>query len=281
MSVLYKIKSSMSAFTETDRSIAEFVFVNRQVVLESNAKELGDMTKTSAAAWVRFSKKMGYKGLPAFKVALAKETQSYTNEDDIETFLNPQDSLMGLLQKTENMLTQNIRETFSLLDYHALEKAIEFIHEAKTVFLLGVGGSSIVCLDFYHKMTRIHQNIMYDRDLHTLMPRIAQLDKNDVVIVISYNGETESVNSIAKVAKTMGARIVGVTKYNLKSTLSTLSDIRLFVPVEEKEIRLGSITSRNSLLTITDLLYYGIAKTDFNVTKDLLVRTRQFIKEVE
>lgn len=281
MSVLYKIKSSMSAFTETDRSIAEFVFVNRQVVLESNAKELGDMTKTSAAAWVRFSKKMGYKGLPAFKVALAKETQSYTNEDDIETFLNPQDSLMGLLQKTENMLTQNIRETFSLLDYHALEKAIEFIHEAKTVFLLGVGGSSIVCLDFYHKMTRIHQNVMYDRDLHTLMPRIAQLDKNDVVIVISYNGETESVNSIAKVAKTMGARIVGVTKYNLKSTLSTLSDIRLFVPVEEKEIRLGSITSRNSLLTITDLLYYGIAKTDFNVTKDLLVRTRQFIKEVE
>lgn len=281
MSVLYKIKSSMSAFTETDRSIAEFVFVNRQVVLESNAKELGDMTKTSAAAWVRFSKKMGYKGLPAFKVALAKETQSYTNEDDIETFLNPQDSLMGLLQKTENMLTQNIRETFSLLDYHALEKAIKFIHEAKTVFLLGVGGSSIVCLDFYHKMTRIHQNIMYDRDLHTLMPRIAQLDKNDVVIVISYNGETESINSIAKVAKTMGARIVGVTKYNLKSTLSTLSDIRLFVPVEEKEIRLGSITSRNSLLTITDLLYYGIAKTDFNVTKDLLVRTRQFIKEVE
>ena len=281
MSVLYKIKSSMSAFTETDRSIAEFVFVNRQVVLESNAKELGDMTKTSAAAWVRFSKKMGYKGLPAFKVALAKETQSYTNEDDIETFLNPQDSLMGLLQKTENMLTQNIRETFSLLDYHALEKAIEFIHEAKTVFLLGVGGSSIVCLDFYHKMTRIHQNVMYDRDLHTLMPRIAQLDKNDVVLVISYNGETESVNSIAKVAKTMGARIVGVTKYNLKSTLSTLSDIRLFVPVEEKEIRLGSITSRNSLLTITDLLYYGIAKTDFNVTKDLLVQTRQFIKEVE
>ena len=281
MSVLYKIKSSMSAFTETDRSIAEFVFVNRQVVLESNAKELGDMTKTSAAAWVRFSKKMGYKGLPAFKVALAKETQSYTNEDDIETFLNPQDSLMGLLQKTENMLTQNIRETFSLLDYHALEKAIEFIHEAKTVFLLGVGGSSIVCLDFYHKMTRIHQNVMYDRDLHTLMPRIAQLDKNDVVLVISYNGETESVNSIAKVAKTMGARIVGVTKYNLKSTLSTLSDIRLFVPVEEKEIRLGSITSRNSLLTITDLLYYGIAKTDFNVTKDLLVQTRQFIKEVQ
>ncbi len=29
---------------------------------------------------------------------------------------------MALLQKTENMLTQNIKETFALLDCHALEK---------------------------------------------------------------------------------------------------------------------------------------------------------------
>ena len=50
-----------------------------------------------------------------------------------------------------------------------------------------------------------------------------------------------------KLQKTWGQNCRS-TKYNLKSTLSTLSDIRLFVPVEEKEIRLGSITSRNSLL---------------------------------
>lgn len=47
-------------------------------------------------------------------------------------------------------------------------------------------------LDFYHKMTRIHQEIVYDRDLHTLMARIAQLEKDDVVIVISYSGRDRS-----------------------------------------------------------------------------------------
>ena len=176
------------------------------------------------------------------------------------------------------MVTQNIKETFNLIDYHELEKAIELINSAKTIYLLGVGGSSVVCLDFYHKMTRIHQNVIYDRDQHTLMARIAQLEKDDAVIVVSYSGETESVNSIVKNAKKIGAKIIGVTKFNLKSTLSNLSDIKLFVPIEEKEIRLGSITSRNSLLIITDLLYYGIAKIDFNSTKDLLVRTRNFIK---
>ena len=137
MSVLYRIKSSMDAFTETERIIAEFIFANRQIVLDSNAKELGELTKTSASAWVRFSKKMGYKGLPAFKVELAKEKVNL-DEGDIETFLNPSDSLMMLLQKTESMLTQNIKETFALLDYHALEKAMESINEAKTVYLLFV-----------------------------------------------------------------------------------------------------------------------------------------------
>ena len=48
MSVLYRMKSSIDAFTETERVIAEFIFKNRQVVLDSNAKELGERTKTSA-----------------------------------------------------------------------------------------------------------------------------------------------------------------------------------------------------------------------------------------
>ena len=278
MSVLYKIKSSINAFTDTEYVIADFILKNRQLVLDFNAKELGEVTKTSASAWVRFSKQMGYKGLPAFKVELAKENEEASVEDEIETFLNPNDSLQLLLKKTENMVNQNIKETFNLIDYYELEKAIEVINNAKTIYLLGVGGSSVVCLDFYHKMTRIHQNVIYDRDLHTLMARIAQLEKDDVVIVVSYSGETESINTVVKNAKKIGAKIIGVTKFNLKSTLSNLSDIKLFVPIEEKEIRLGSITSRNSLLIITDLLYYGIAKIDFNSTKDLLVRTRNFIK---
>ena len=83
----------MDAFTGTERTIAEFVISNKHLVLDTNAKELGEITKTSAAAWVRFSKKMGYKGLPAFKVELAKEKDSL-DEGDIETFLNPSDSLI-------------------------------------------------------------------------------------------------------------------------------------------------------------------------------------------
>ena len=59
MSVLYKIKSSINAFTDTEYVIADFILKNRQLVLDSNAKELGDVTKTSASAWVRFAKKMG------------------------------------------------------------------------------------------------------------------------------------------------------------------------------------------------------------------------------
>ena len=190
MSVLYKIKSSINAFTDTEYVIADFILKNRQLVLDFNAKELGDVTKTSASAWVRFAKKMGYKGLPAFKVELAKENEEASVEDEIETFLNPNDSLQLLLKKTENMVNQNIKETFNLIDYYELEKAIEVINNAKTMYLFGAGGSSVVCLDFYHKMTRIHQNVIYDRDLHTLMARIAQLEKDDVVIVVSYSGET-------------------------------------------------------------------------------------------
>ena len=59
MSVLYKIKSSIDAFTETERNIAEFIFENKQIVLDSNAKELGGADKKHQHQWFDFQRKMG------------------------------------------------------------------------------------------------------------------------------------------------------------------------------------------------------------------------------
>ncbi len=81
MSVLYKIKSSMH-----ERTIAEFVISNKHLVIWIRMlKNQGEITKTSAASGSD-SKQLGYKGLPAFKVELAKKK---IVQDEVETFFNP------------------------------------------------------------------------------------------------------------------------------------------------------------------------------------------------
>ena len=103
------------------------------------------------------------------------------------------------------------------------------------------------------------------------------LGPEDIVIAISYSGETRETVLAAKAAKERGAKVIAITQAN-RNTLSRMADYPLFVPGEEKELRVGAMTSRTSGLLILDLLYLGIAKHDPQRTEENLRQTRDLIR---
>lgn len=56
--------------------------------------------------------------------------------------------------------------------------------------------------------------------------------------------------------------------------ISKNSTVALRVPSEEKELRIGAVSSRISSFVITDLLYYGVFKKNFDKNKDNLIDSR-------
>ena len=68
MSCIYKIKEGRKSFTSTDKRIADYILNYRLETVEASVQDLAERTNTSAAAWIRFSKKLGYKGLTALKI---------------------------------------------------------------------------------------------------------------------------------------------------------------------------------------------------------------------
>lgn len=279
MSCTFKIKEASACLTHTEQRIGEYICTHKEATIHASAQELADATNTSAAAIVRFSKKIGYKGFTAMKVDLAKDNDDF--EQDFDTLILQEDSVETLIKKAQLNNYQTADQTYKLINSQNLERAIDALVRAKNIYLLGVGGSGIVCNDLQHKLTRTNHNVIYHEDSHILMARIALINSDDVVLAISYSGETKEINTAIKHAKAMGATCIAITKFNHKSTLSKLANIILHVPNEEKELRLGAIMSRNSSLIITDLLYYGIAKTDVKLTKENLVKTRSLIQELK
>ena len=81
----------------------------------------------------------------------------------------------------------------------------------------------------------------------------------------------------AATAVERGAKVIAITQAN-RNTLSRMADYPLFVPGEEKELRVGAMTSRTSGLLILDLLYLGIAKHDPQRTEENLRQTRDLIR---
>lgn len=279
MSCIFKIKEASASFTNTEKRIADYCLEHRDETVLESAQVLGELTKTSAAAWIRFSQKLGYKGLTAMKVDLAKDDDTIIEPFDV--LIDQKDNMETLIRKAQQISYQTATQTYKLINPSTLKKAVTSLLESRNIYLCGVGASGLVCTDILQKLSRINRNAIYHEDPHVLLARVAHIQKEDTMIAVSYSGESELVNAAVRQAKQMGTCVIAITQFNLKSTLSKLADIALYTPVQEKELRLGAIASRNASLILSDLLYYGVAKENLEQTKKDLVCTRKLIHDVK
>mgnify|MGYP003196591128 CR=1 FL=1 len=172
-----------------------------------------------------------------------------------------------------------VLKTYQLIDTNQLDNAIKKLIAANTIYLFGVGGSAIVAQDVEQKLTRIGKKVIYNKDLHVQLTFSESMNKEDAALFISYSGTTKGLVEIAKMIKNKNVPIISITQFK-PNPLSKLSDIILQVPNEEKEIRMGAISSRISSLVMTDLLYYGVFKNDLTGNKDKLIETKRIVSKI-
>lgn len=279
MSCLYIIKQNLNNFTDGERKIADYILENKDDVINFSAQELADRVDGSAAGVVRFSKKLGFKGFTNLKVELAKDNEEFNN--DFNEIIREDDDIKVMVKKAITANITTLEKTSSLINFDSLSEAIEILKNSKKIYIYAIGASGLVALDFQYKLLRIKKEAIYNLDSHIQLATASIMDKEDVAIGISYSGETKEVTLAIDEAKRIGAKTIAITKSGNNSKLSKSSDISLYIPNEEKEMRLGAIASRMSALTLVDLLYLGIVKSDIYYTKEYLKETRKLIKNLK
>lgn len=277
MNCLVQIKEAQNSYTSTEKLIADYILEHTQDVLNFSAQQLGDESRTSAAAVIRFSKKIGYKGFTEMKMSLAQSQQ--TNHDEIDIIINANDDISTLVDKCCRMNMSTVLKTYQLISEQYLETAVQLLIEADVIYLFGVGGSAIVANDLQQKLIRIGKKVIYNDDLHVQMTFAESMTNHDVAIFISYSGTTKGLVDMAKLLKSKKINVISITQYT-QNPIGKSSNVNLVVPCEEKSLRLGAISSRISSLVITDLLYYGVFKDDLERNKQKLIESRKIVSEI-
>lgn len=277
MNTYYLIKDGYGRYTETEKRLADYILGHSKEIVHDSAQTLAEKSNTSAAAVIRFSKKVGYRGFTELKVDLAMSPQEEEDEQ-VDEIINSKDTIDDLLKKTKQMKISAINQTYQLMNAKDIELAINKLNQARYIYLFGVGTSGLVCLDFQQKFSRINRIVLYQSDTHIQLAQAANIGSEDVVIAVSYRGKTHEINKALASAKEHGAFTIAITQ-NLKTSLTKIADLSLFVPSEEKELRIGAISSRMATQVITDLLYVGVAKMNTEDTKERLIASRALIKD--
>ncbi len=277
MNVLQYIKQNFDSFTDREKLIAEFLLSNKKSIISMSAKEIGDITNTSAPTVVRFSKKIGFDSLNEMKLQLSVNLQN-DDEQDFE-YLHNDLSTKNIIRGVKSSIDSIMNQTVGVLKEEELEKAIELLNKAKNIYIFSVGSSSLVGMDFYYKLSRINVRCIAHSDTHLQMTASALMEKGDVAVAISYSGETKEVLRSVYNAKNEGIPVISITRASIHNTLADMSDIVLRIPFVEKSLREGAMSSRISQLAVIDMLFLGMARNNLKGIEEKLRITRSAIEE--
>lgn len=269
------IKEGMAAFTETEQRLARYLLEHGSQAIHMNARELAEACSSSPAAVVRFSQKLGFKGFTSLRLDLARDSGA-AEPGDFQTVIRESDSMETIVRKAERIHQRNQDQTFRMINLPVLSEAVDALRSARRIHLYGVGASGLMAMDFQYKLTRVGFDASYYTDPHTNLYTAALMAPDDAVVAISYSGETREVLLPVEAASGRGCAVVAITQPN-QNSLSRLANFPLYIPGEEKEFRIGAMTSRTSSLLILDLLYLGMARSDPGRTEENLKKTLDII----
>lgn len=279
MDIVLQIKEEYRKFTKSEKKVADYFIENYKDAINESIQSIAATTDTSPATVIRFVKALKFDGLQQLKLAIAADMDSQ-KPDITDEIIHPKDGLCEIVEKNKRNLVKSIEKLYALMDMDLIEKSINAIDLAKKVYLFGVGASGIVCYDINYKLSRIGKDVVFNNDIHLQLVNLNFITKEDACVCVSYSGNTKETVLVAEIAKKAGAKTVGICCYG-KNELSKICDITLRVPHDERELRLGAISSRNTTLTLLDTIYLAITHRhypevlhDIEATRDLIKRLR-------
>ena len=279
MNLLQYIKQNYSKLTDREKLIADYLLVENSEIIDMSAKEIAEETNTSAPTVVRFAKKLGFSSLNEMKIKISISSKEKNSSREFE-YLDKDLSTKSIVNGVKSSIHSIIDETVDLIDEEQLDKAINLLTNAKTIYIYSVGVSGLVGLDFYYKLSRINKRCVAHTDTHLQLTSSVLMEKEDVAVVISYSGETKETLLCAKNAKEKNVPVIAITKASIDNKLDYFSDISLHVPYVEKSLREGAMSSRISQLVIIDMLFLGMARNNIKDMEEKLVITRNAVKEL-
>ncbi|WP_256759451.1 MurR/RpiR family transcriptional regulator [Cohnella sp. WQ 127256] len=274
---LVRLREILNAITPSERKVADFIIQDPHRIIGMSVAQLSQESGGSQAAVIRLCKSAGFKGYQELMLKVVGDLQDESSSVGYQEFTR-EDSIEQIIENVSNNNIQSIRDTLKVMTVKDVEKAVEALQRAKRIYFYGIGASNLIAIDAQHKFMRINKTCLSFSDSDLQLISSVMLEKDDVVVGISYSGETQTIIDCLKRARGLGATTISITRYG-STTVSQLADIPLYISSTETEIRSGATSSRITQLNMIDILYLGVASREFEKSVGYLEKSRSVVKK--
>ncbi len=253
--VLELILVRLPDLRKSDRRVAEHILADPQAALGATVAETARQAHVSEPTVMRFCAALGFDGFQDFKLKLAHSVA--LGMPATQSVLEAADTPQELADKVFDYTMTSLDWARRQLDHAAVGRAIELLTVAKRIEFFGFGASWIVAADAQQKFPLFGVPCLVHTDSHQQFIAASMMQPGDVAVAISNTGRTTAVLDTIRVAREMGATVIGIS--GRAGRMSRLCDLLLVVETLENTDIYTPITSRLAALVLVDILAVGVA----------------------
>jgi len=177
-----------------------------------------------------------------------------------------QDTLLlekqGLIANLLEESKQNILYFFEALDVQTVQRLFDHLIEStSTIFISGVGKSSLVAKKVVATMNASGTKALYLSPMNALHGDVGMVSKGDTVLMLSKSGESDELMQLCPALRNKGAFLVAVV-CNPTSRLAKAADLVVHLPIAKELCPFDMVptTSTQAQLLFGDLLSIALMR---------------------
>ncbi|HIX81321.1 MAG TPA: MurR/RpiR family transcriptional regulator [Candidatus Erysipelatoclostridium merdavium] len=269
-------------FSNSERVIIDFILKEKMNIKNMTMKEIANATYTSPSTLIRIAHKMKFKGWNELKEAYLKEEeylQTHFLDIDANLPFSNDDTIMSIASKIATLKKEAIDDTLSLVRHDDLQKAVQMIKKASSIYVFAVSNNGLITQEFAHNMSRIKKKVTICNLQGELVYSAINVDVQSCAIIVSYSGETPILSRVIQALKMNGIPIIAITNIG-ENTVSRNADVVLRICTREKLYsKIATFSTDVSFEYILDLLYSCVFSLDYNKNLERKTKISQMIEK--
>lgn len=203
----------MPNLSKGQRAIADYIINHYENAAFMTAAKLGVAVGVSESTVVRFAVELGYDGYPKMQSAIQEmlrdKLTSVQRIEITENKLTTDNALDTVLEQDIEKIRRTLEET-SRDDFKA---AVKSIVNARNIYIFAVRSSSALAnfLGYYFELIFENVRVINTTGKAQIYEKLFRIDKNDVMIGISFPRYSSSAVQAMRFAKDAGASVIAIT----------------------------------------------------------------------
>lgn len=258
--VAERAHAALDTFPASEVRVVEQMLARGAGIIHASVSDIARAAGVGAGSVVRACQRLGFAGFRDAKVNLSWDL---TRQD------GPAGGLPAPKVETPSRIaadlalagTTTIRNVVAGVDAMQLELAVQHLSSARSVLVLGTGGSVLPAQDVAYRLVLIGRPADAPLDIHTQHVRARLLGPGAVALAVSESGTTSEVCLAARAAGDSGAVVVALCG-SAHTPLATVADVVLVAGGGQAGAHDLALTRRWAFLLILDAVVVSLALAD-------------------